>query len=158
MNMTSSTSNNSSKSLSTLVTKYLPALSGSSVTYNPVKNVFLTMGYTSMAGNTYYKAVRISERLAIYYDMGEGYLHTFLNGITLFCWNGKQAKVIARRSWGGCNYKIFNERDAKMECVDMLREFLSGQLKASGANVDRRELLEYSRAMVEETHQKRLAR
>ena len=44
--------------------KALPALSGSSLTYNPEKNVFLTCGYTSAAGNTYYKAIRISDRLA----------------------------------------------------------------------------------------------
>lgn len=147
---------NSNQTLSTLVTKHLPALSGSSLTYNPAKQVFLTMGYTSRAGNTYYKAIRVSDRLAIYYDLGEGYAHTFLNGITLFCWDGQEAKVIARRSWGGCNYRIFNEGNAKMECVDMLREFMSGQLKASGAQVGQGQLMEYSREMVNETHQQRL--
>ena len=41
--------------LALVVAKALPALSGSSLTYNPEKNVYLTLGYTSTAGNTYYR-------------------------------------------------------------------------------------------------------
>ena len=80
-------------SLALVAAKALPALSGSSLTYNPEKNVFLTLGYTSAAGNTYYKAIRFSNRLAVYYHIGEGYAHTFLNGITLFAWNGQKANM-----------------------------------------------------------------
>ncbi|MCQ7926304.1 hypothetical protein NP234_24265, partial [Salmonella enterica] len=81
-------------SIITLTSKALPALSGSSLTYNEKHNVYLTVGYTSAAGNTYYKALRVSERLGVYYDLGEGYAHTFLNGITLFCWDGRKAVII----------------------------------------------------------------
>ena len=56
--------------LQTIVAKNLPALSGESITYNAAKNIFLTRGYTSAAGNMYYKAIRISDRLAVYYDLG----------------------------------------------------------------------------------------
>lgn len=48
--------------LTRLAEKVLPALSGASVTYNPEKNVYLTLGYTSAAGNTDFKAVRFSDR------------------------------------------------------------------------------------------------
>ena len=48
--------------------KALPALSGATVTYNAERNVYLTTGYTSQAGNTYFKAIRLSNRLAIYYN------------------------------------------------------------------------------------------
>lgn len=72
-----------STSLALVAAKALPALSGSSLTYNLEKNVYLTLGHTSAAGNTYYKAIRLSNRLAVYYHIGEGYAYTFLNGITL---------------------------------------------------------------------------
>ena len=52
----------SNKNLALIASKALPALSGSSLTYNPEKNVFLTLGYTSAAGNTYYGALRLSKR------------------------------------------------------------------------------------------------
>ena len=63
-------------SLALIAAKALPALSGSSLTYNAEKNVYLTLGYTSAAGNTYYRAIRLSDRLAVYYHIGQGYAHT----------------------------------------------------------------------------------
>ena len=87
-------------SLALIAAKALPALSGSSLTYNAEKNVYLTLGYTSAAGNTYYRAIRLSDRLAVYYHIGQGYAHTFLNGITLFAWNGQKANIIAQKFWG----------------------------------------------------------
>lgn len=85
--------------LQTIATKALPALSGEQVTYNAAKNVFLSQGYTSAAGNMYYKAIRLSNRLLVYYDLGQGYAHTFLNGIKLFCFDGQKAQP-SRRSTG----------------------------------------------------------
>ena len=78
--------------LQTIVAKSLPALSGESLTYNAAKNVYLTLGYTSAAGNMYYKAIRVSKKLAVFYHIGEGYARTFLNGITLFCWERDESQ------------------------------------------------------------------
>ncbi len=144
-------------SLQLIAAKALPALSGNSLTYNPEKNVYLTLGYTSAAGNTYYQAVRFSDRLAVYYDIGEGYAHTFLNGIKLFCWDGQKARTIAQKYWGGYDYQIFSERFAKEQSILMLKNFLAGQLKAQGAHVSEQEMLDFSRNMIEETHCKQLA-
>ena len=143
--------------LQTIVAKNLPALSGESITYNAAKNIFLTRGYTSAAGNMYYKAIRISDRLAVYYDLGQGYKYTFLNGIKLFCWDGQKAKVIAQKYWGGCDYRVFNEQFAKEQSVLMLSNFLAGQLKAQGAQVSNQEIFSFAYNMIEETQHKQLA-
>lgn len=143
--------------LQNIVAKNLPALSGESLTYNAAKNVFLTMGYTSAAGNMYYRAIRISDRLAVYYDLGQGYAYTFLNGIKLFCWDGNQAKLIAQKYWGGCDYRVFNEQFAKEQSILMLKDYLSAQLKAQGAYVSDQEMLAFSRGMIEETQRKLIA-
>ena len=143
--------------LQTIVAKNLPALSGESITYNAAKNIFLTQGYTSAAGNMYYKAIRISDRLAVYYDLGQGYKYTFLNGIKLFCWDGQKAKVIAQKYWGGCDYRVFNEQFAKEQSVLMLSNFLAGQLKAQGAQVSNQEIFSFAYNMIEETQRKQLA-
>lgn len=143
--------------LQTIVAKNLPALSGESITYNAAKNIFLTQGYTSVAGNMYYKAIRISDRLAIYYDLGQGYKYTFLNGIKLFCWDGQKAKVIAQKYWGGCDYRVFNEQFAKEQSILMLSNFLAGQLKAQGAQVSNQEIFSFAYNMIEETQRKQLA-
>lgn len=143
--------------LQTIVAKSLPALSGESIIYNAAKNIFLTQGYTSAAGNMYYKAIRISDRLAVYYDLGQGYKYTFLNGIKLFCWDGQKAKVIAQKYWGGYGYRVFNEQFAKEQSILMLSNFLAGQLKAQGAQVSNQEIFSFAYDMIEETQRKRLA-
>lgn len=149
--------NDMSTSLALVAAKALPALSGGSLTYNPEKNVYLTLGYTSAAGNTYYRAIRLSNRLAVYYHIGEGYAHTFLNGITLFCWDGQKAKIIAQKFWGGCNWRCFSEQFAKEQSIIMLKDFLAGQAKALGTNVSEQQMLSFSREMIEETQHKLLA-
>ena len=143
--------------LQAIVTKTLPALSGEQVTYNAAKNVFLSQGYTSAAGNMYYKAIRLSNRLVVYYDLGQGYAHTFLNGIKLFAFDGPKATLIAQKYWGGCDYRIFNEQFAKEQSILMLKGFLEGQLKLQGAHVSDQELASFARGMVEETQRKQLA-
>ena len=143
--------------LQTIASKALPALSGEQVTYNTAKNVFLTLGYTSAAGNTYYKAVRLSNRLVVYYDLGQGYAYTFLNGIKLFCWDGQKANLIAQKYWGGCDWRVFNEQFAKEQSIQMLKGFLEGQLKLQGAHVSDQKLTSFARSMVEETQHKQIA-
>ena len=143
--------------LQTIVAKNLPALSGESLTYNAAKNVFLTMGYTSAAGNMYYRAIRLSNRLIVYYDLGQGYLHTFLNGIKLYCFDGQKASLIAQKYWGGYDYRIFSEQFAKEQSILMLKSFLEEQLKIQGARVSDQELISFAKGMIEETQRKLLA-
>ena len=148
------------ESLTKLANVALPALSGAKVTYNAEKNVYLTLGYTSATGNTYFKAVRLSDRLAVHYDIGIGYAHTFLNGITLFAWDGTRANIIAKKSWGGCgNWACFSERFAMEQSIRMLKNYLEGQAKALGQPVSEQQLLSFSRQMMEEVqnYQRRIA-
>ena len=143
--------------LQTIAAKALPALSGESLTYNAAKNVFLTQGYTSAAGNMFYRAIRLSDKLIVFYDLGQGYVHTFLNGIKLFAFDGQKAQLIAQKYWGGCDYRIFSEQFAKEQSILMLKSFLEGQLKIQGARVSDQELISFARGMIEETQRKQLA-
>ena len=143
--------------LQTIVAKSLPALSGESLTFNAAKNVFLSQGYTSAAGNMYYKTIRLSNRLMVYYDLGQGYAYTFLNGIKLFAFDGPKATLIAQKYWGGCDYRIFSEQFAKEQSILMLSSFLAGQLKAQGAQVSNQEIFSFAYNMIEETQRKQLA-
>ncbi|MCH5347573.1 MAG: hypothetical protein J1E63_10700 [Muribaculaceae bacterium] len=146
--------------LTRLANVALPAISGSNVTYNAEKNVYLTLGYTSGAGNSYFKAVRMSDRLAVHYDIGEGYCYTFLNSITLFAWDGTHANIIAKKSWGGCdNWVRFSESFAMEQSIMMLKDYLMGQAKAIGQSVSEQQLLSFSRQMIEDVrnYKKQLA-
>ncbi len=143
--------------LQTIVMRNLPALSGESITYNAAKNIFLSQGYISAAGNMYYKAIRISDRLVVFYELGQGYKYTFLNGIKLFAFDGQKATLIAQKYWGSSNWVIFNEYFAREQSILMLKGFLEGQLKLQGATVSDQEVMAYSRTLIEETQRKQLA-
>lgn len=142
------------RQLAILKENALPALSGEHLTYNAAKNVFLTTAYTSMAGNCYYKAIRLSDRICVFYEIGEGYARTFLNGITIFGFDGRKAQIVGRKTYH-CNF--FDEESAKNESIKILSDYLAGQAKMLGNYIPERELVNFSREIIEETHQKRLA-
>ena len=144
--------------IQTIVAKSLPALSGESLTYNAAKNVYLTPGYTFPSGNMYYKAIRFSDKLVVFYNIGQGYARSFLNGITLFCWDGTKAKIIGQKFWGGTdNWREFSEYFAMEQSILMLKDFLIAQAKLQGAYVSDQDAMVYSRTLIEETQRKQLA-
>jgi hypothetical protein len=61
---------------------------GNELTYSAKTGSFLTQGFTSVAGNTYFNSIRISSNLVIQEDVGQGYARTFLNGLHIFTKEG----------------------------------------------------------------------
>lgn len=135
--------------LPAMIEKNLPAFSNSSLTYNAARNMYLTQGYTSAAGNTYYQAIKASDKLIVAMQIGEGYYYTFLNGIKLFCWDGNKPVLIGQKAWGGCdNWVRYSDYFALNQSVGMLKDYLSSQLKLQGVQADESQLLEYSRNLL----------
>lgn len=149
--------NSTSNNLALVASHVLPALSGAQLTYNVEKNIFLTMGYTSQAGNTYYRAIRLSPRLAVFYNIGEGYKYTFLNGITLFAFDGCKPRIIGQRTWGGYDWVVFSENFARQQSILMVRDFLQGQMRMLNVPCSEQQLMDMSRQLIAETEQKQLA-
>lgn len=138
--------------LTSLLAKALPRTAVNTMTYNAKKHQFITCGYTSDAGNTYYNVIRASSRLAIILHIGQGYRHTFLNGITLLAWNGSSAKIIASHKWGGVNsWTAFDEQRACKISVGMLNTYLFRQARLSGKHVEALQISNLSKRLVYET-------
>ena len=133
-------------SISRVLESALPALSGSSVTYNAQNNIFLTNGYTSAAGNTYYQGIRVSDRIAVKYNIGQGYWHTFLNGIEVYGYDGSKARLIGSRCYS-CYF--FSESNAKKEAVEIVLDYMRSQVKLLGASVNYKQLEEFSEKIVD---------
>lgn len=138
---------NSSSSLARLVEKSLPAMSGSKVSYNSKNNIFLTSGYTSAAGNTYYQGIRLSDRIVVKYDLGQGYMYLFLNGIQIYGFNGTGTTLLASRAF---HCTCFSENFAKRQCVDMVMSYLKGQMKLAGTSVSESQLSQFADSLVGE--------
>lgn len=131
-----------------LVEATLPTFIGSAVTYNAAKNIYVSSGYTSSAGNTYFQGLRLSERLIINYDFGQGYAYLFLNGIKIYGFNGSKQKLIASRSYSNQGY---NEQFAKRECISMIQEYMQGQMKMLNASINENQIYDFSEKLVLET-------
>ena len=71
------------------------------ITYSSPMNAFVGQGYTSMAGNTYFNAVRFAEGILIKEDVANGYARTFLNGLKIYDLHTK--KLLCEESFH-CHY------------------------------------------------------
>lgn len=120
-------------------------MSGSSVSYNEKHNIYLSNGYTSAAGNTYFQGIRLSDRLIVKYDFGQGYAYLFLNGIRLYCHDGYDTKLISSR---GYYRQGWNESFARHECLDMLKDYLLSQTRMLRQSVPQSQIEDFAAAMV----------
>ncbi len=119
----------------------LPALSGSAVTYDAAKNLYLTDRYTSQSGNSYYKAIKDSDRLTVCCDIGEGYSKSFINGVTMYANDGTRKVMIGSRTYGGHdNWVWYTDRNVLCICFDILRSYFNSQLKALGKTCSEKEV------------------
>jgi hypothetical protein len=101
------------------------------VNYSESANAFLSTGYTSAAGNTYFNALRFAEGIVIKEDVGEGYAHTFLNGIRIYSLKNKQ--LIAERDF---HNSIYNKQKVKCNAIAMLMKVLVDAAAMEGVKLD----------------------
>lgn len=139
---------NISNGLTKVVEQALPALSGSKVTYNKQNNIYLSDAYTSAAGNTYFQGIRLSNRIIISYYIGQGYAHTFLNGVRIYGFDGNEKKLIASRSFS-CEY--FTEEKAKNICISMITNYLQREVELANMALPADELSCFANKLIAET-------
>ncbi len=96
-------------------------VSGRNLNYSEASNAFLSDGYTSSAGNTYFNSVRLAEGVLIKEDVGQGYCHTFLNGLRIYSLRDKT--LIAEKNFH-CTYysKYIVREEAKSMLFKTLKE------------------------------------
>lgn len=145
--------------LSLVAAKALPTLTGSTVFYNAERNLFQTLGYTSAGGNTYYSGIRLSDRIAVHFSLGQGECYTFLNAIKVFCWDGTKPRLIGQRTYGGIfNWVCFSEEFARQKTFEIVKDFLRGQAKSLGQVVNELQLSRFTEKLVDDLRfPKRLA-
>ncbi|RLD43960.1 MAG: hypothetical protein DRI86_08665 [Bacteroidetes bacterium] len=101
------------------------------VNYSDKANAFLSTGYTSAAGNTYFNAVRFAEGIIIKEDVGQGYAHTFLNGIRIF--STKNQQIIAERDF---HSHIYSKNTVECNSITMLMEVLIEAAESEDVELD----------------------
>ena len=140
---------NTNKSLEILVNKSLPVKSTTGLTYNAERNMFLTQGYTSSMGHTYFQGIQLSNRLAIVNDIGRGGWGSnplFLNGVTLYCFDGKDKKIIGK--WAPSNWAFYSESLAISVAKTLLNDYLVSQMKMQGISISQNDIDSFVSAQI----------
>ena len=106
-------------------------LINSNISYSEVANAFVSTGYTSHAGNTYFNTIRVAEGILIKEDVGQGHTHPFLNGIKIY--SIKDRTLLADKSF---HTVFYSSRKVKDEAKKMLLIVLEEAAKNEGYYFD----------------------
>ena len=135
--------------LSTLINQTLPVSSNSSLTYNASKNMYLTSGYTSGMGHTYFQGIQLSDRVAVVYNIGRGGYGSnplFLNEVTVYCFDGQDKKIIGK--WSPEDWAFYSDHLAHTVAEHLLYNYLQSQMKMQGVYIDSSELKDFAAAQI----------
>lgn len=132
-----------------LVNTTLPALSGSKVRYNERSSMLETEKYTSAAGNSYYQGILLNDRIIINFDLGQGYLYLFLNGIRVYGYNGEKKHLIGSRVY---SCRSFSKDFALKQTIEIVLDYMTGQMKLLNQHCDENALRKFSKSLVESTY------
>jgi len=109
-------------------------LMNTNISYSEVANAFISTGYTSIAGNTYFNSIRVAEGIIIKEDVGQGWYKTFLNGLKIY--SIKDKTLLADRSFYNLGYSKDTVRNnAKEMLISVLRE----SAESRGSSLDEME-------------------
>ncbi len=117
-----------------VIIRNLGTIVGSTVKFSEPANAFLTQGYTSLANNTYFCAVRFAEGIIIQDQVAQGHSRTFLNGLRIY--SMKDKTLLADRSYHSVFYskdKVYNE------AKDMLMKLMQEASGSKGYTFDKQE-------------------
>ena len=137
--------------LKKFINEALPAVSGSSLTYNADSNMFLSTGYTSAMGHTYFQGIQLSGRVAVVYSVGRGAYGNnplFLNSVSVYCFDGKAKKLIG--VWDPFDWHFYSQSLAQSVATDLLFNYLKSQLSLQGASISDSDLLSFAKAQIKE--------
>lgn len=119
--------------------------SSTAIAYSPNVNAYLTNGYVSCAGNTYFNAIRIGEGFVIKEDVGQGYLHTFLNGIRIY--SLKDRKLLADKPY---HKVIYSMETVRSEVCTLITDVIIEAARNEGHQPDWYEVRSAVRKLVYE--------
>lgn len=124
-----------------------------SIKYNESQNMFVSSGYTSNAGNSYFQGLRLSDRIFIVIDIGIGYMYTFLNGITIHTAQNNERKVIGSKTYYN---QVYNEIKIKEDAKEIVIEELKKESQSKGLKFDENDFIEFVDKLVEDAYKNQI--
>lgn len=110
------------------------------------QKMFICDDYESKSGNRYYRGIRFCDRVVIVEKVGLYHNWTYIDGIELYAFDGEKPKLIQKRDYD----KVFREEEfIRAESEAMVRDYISGMLKANGNSVPAKEIENQAKELID---------
>lgn len=110
------------------------------------QKMFICDEYESANGHRYYRGIRFCDRVVIVEKVGLYHNWTYIDGIELYAFNGKKLELIQKRDYE----KVFRKEEfIRSESEAMVRDYLSGILKAQRTSISAEELESQAKSLIE---------
>lgn len=110
------------------------------------QKMFICDEYESANGHRYYRGIRFCDRVVIVEKVGLYHNWTYIDGIELYAFNGKKLELIQKRDYE----KVFRKEEfIRSESEAMVRDYLSGILKAQRTSISAEELGSQAKSLIE---------
>ena len=110
------------------------------------QKMFLVDEYVSDRGNRYYRGIRFCENVVLVEKVGLFHTWTYIDGIELYAFYGKQIELIQKRDYE----KVFhNEEFVRQESVEMVKDYINAVLKAQRMSLPAEEIETKAKTLIE---------
>lgn len=117
--------------------------------WNEGQKMFIAEEYESAAGNRYYKGIRFCENLAIVETVGNYHTWTYIDGVEIYAFDGKERRLVGKRQY---DKRFYDPCFIKTETKQMIEEFILSQTKLTGMNPDKMQVKDYAESLVERSY------
>lgn len=100
--------------------------------WNEGQKMFIADEYESAAGHRYYKGIRFCENLAIVEMVGDYHSFSYIDGVEVYGFDGKERRLIGKRQY---DKHFYNQDFIKQEAKEMVEQYIRSQMKIGSVNI-----------------------
>ena len=116
--------------------------------------MFICDEYEGGSGHRYYRGIRFCDRIVILEKVGLYHSWTYIDGIELYAFNGQKMELIQKRDY---DKEFRNETFVKKESEQMVKDYLTGVMKARRINIPAEQIAAQASELVEGCYKSFLA-
>lgn len=117
--------------------------------WNEGQKMFISSEYESAAGNRYYKGLRFSENLVTIEIVGLYHTWTYIDGIEIYTFDGRKPRLVGKRKY---DKQFYDEDFIKEETIQMVQDYMKGQIKLQNTNVPAVRIEDQAKAIVNKSY------
>lgn len=118
------------------------------------QKMFICDEYEGGSGHRHYRGIRFCDRIVILEKVGLYHSWTYIDSIELYAFNGQKMELIQKRDY---DKEFRNETFVKKESEQMVKDYLTGVMKAQRINIPAEQIAAQASELVEGCYKSFLA-